>query len=120
MRYYNVIIVAILVIALGFVLYAVRKKNENLFRHMILALVIKAEKYLGSGTGSLKYSTVVRWIYEKIPLSIRGLFTQDDIDNFIEWSVDYLKDYLKDGHVNLSGYDDEVFLKSSNSDSTSK
>jgi len=120
MRYYNIIIILILVIALGFVLYVVRKKNENLFRHMVLALVIKAEKYLGSGTGSLKYATVVRWIYEKIPLSIRCLFTQDDIDNFIEWSVDYLKNYLKDGHINLSGYDDEVFLKNSNDVSTSK
>jgi len=110
MKPYEILIIAIAVAAACGVLYLIKKKNETLFKNIVLALVVKAEKYLGSGTGELKYATVVNWIYSKVPVSVRWLFTQNDIDKFIEWAVDYMKKYLSDGKYNLSGYDDEAYF----------
>ncbi len=105
------LILAIAIAFMGLILF-LRHINKPIIKQVILGLVIKAEKYLGSGTGELKKATVVSWIYSKVPPGLRWMFTEKDLSNIIEWAVVVLKDSLKDESVNLSGYDDEVYLKS--------
>jgi hypothetical protein len=114
METYLQFILLILAIAIAFVglILFLRHINKPIIKQVILGLVIKAEKYLGSGTGELKKATVVSWIYSKVPPGLRWMFTEKDLSNIIEWAVVVLKDSLKDESVNLSGYDDEVYLKS--------
>lgn len=107
------ILLACLVILLfGLIIYLLRRLNKPVLKQIILGLVVKAEKYLGSGTGSLKKATVISWIYSKVPPGIRWMFTENDLSDMIEWAVKKLKDSLSDGTVNLSGYDDEIYLSS--------
>lgn len=112
-EYFNFILL-VLAIAIAFVglIIFLRHINKPIIKQVILGLVIKAEKYLGSGTGELKKATVISLIYSKVPLGLRWMFTEKDLSNIIEWAVVVLKDSLKDGSVNLSGYDDEVYLQS--------
>lgn len=80
--------------------------KKAVVKKIVLGLVVKAEKALGSGTGELKYALVVDTFYSKLPLSIRFLFTRKDIDTYIEEGVTKLKEILSQG-VNLNGYDVE-------------
>lgn len=77
---------------------------------VILGLVVRAEKALGSGTGELKYALVITWVYEKLPSIIRVLFTRKEIDLMIEDGVKTLKRYLEN-EIKLTGYDDEVYME---------
>ena len=114
MNNYLQFVLVVLAIAIAFVglIIFLRHINKPIIKQVILGLVVKAEKYLGSGTGELKKATVVSWIYSKVPPGIRWMFTENDLSNIIEWAVGVLKDSLKDGTVSLSGYDDEVYLQS--------
>ncbi|AHM56428.1 hypothetical protein EAL2_c11300 [Peptoclostridium acidaminophilum DSM 3953] len=87
-----------------------RKGKKYTVRKVILSLVVKAEKELGSGTGELKYAMVVERIYYVLPWIVRVFFTRAEIDNMIEDAVEHLKMYLSDeseGKRNLLGYEEE-------------
>lgn len=88
-----------------------RKGKKDTVRKIILSLVVKAEKELGSGTGELKYAMVVERIYYVLPWVVRVVFTRAEIDNMIEDAVEHLKMYLsneQDGPRNLLGYSEEI------------
>lgn len=87
-------------------LFFYKKGKVSLVKKIILSLVVEAEKYLGSKTGDLKYAFVVKNLYNILPLSLRVLFTQKQIDDFIEEAVQYLKIYLSEDK-NLMSYDNE-------------
>lgn len=107
------IIIVTVFITLLTLLY--KKKKYNVVRKIILALVVQAEKQLGSGTGELKYASVIEQVYKNLPSIIRFLFTEKEIDAFIAEGVAKLKEYLSRG-VTLSGYDDEVYISTINKD----
>ncbi|WP_026478814.1 hypothetical protein [Alkaliphilus transvaalensis] len=86
------------VIFVGGLLYFYKKSNEEVVKKIILALVIEAEKALGSGNGELKYAMVVERIYEVLPTTIRILVTKKQLDQYIEEAVAYLKNYLAEGN----------------------
>lgn len=86
-----------------------KRGKKELVRKIILSLVVQAEKALGSGTGELKYATVVQKFYSLAPVTIRILFTEKDIDRLIEEAVQRLKDMLSNG-LDLLGYDDEHII----------
>lgn len=88
-----------------------KHNRKDLIKKVILGLVIRAERALGSGTGELKYAMVVNEIYETLPVSIRILFSEQDIDSMIEEAVQKLKKVLASNKVNLHGYDEEAYLK---------
>lgn len=102
----SIIVVVITIIGL-LVLYKLGKKD--IVKKIILALVVKAEKTLGSGTGELKYAMVIDAIYNKLPFIIRFLFTKKELDTFIEEAVIKMKELLSKG-VTLTGYDDEKYI----------
>lgn len=101
------ILVVVLFVSGCLLLY--REGKKSLVKRMILALVVQAEKSLGSGTGELKYATVINASYSRLPWSLRLLFTPKDIDKYIEEGVIKLKELLSCGK-DLLGYDDECML----------
>jgi hypothetical protein len=86
-------ILTVIVFIVGCV-FLVRKGYESKVKEMLLYLVCKAEELYGSGTGELKYSAVVTWVYEKLPPIMRLLFTTKQIDCYIEAAVLQMKEYL--------------------------
>lgn len=101
-------IITILVIIVGLtLLYKAGKKD--LVKNIVLALVVQAEKGLGSGTGELKYAMVINNLYDKLPFILRFLYSKKEIDAFIEQSVQKLKEILSKG-ITLTGYDDEKYI----------
>lgn len=71
-------------------------------KKIVLDLVVKAEKELGSGSGPLKYIRVTRLIYSKMPWVIKVFVTDIELDSWIEEAVVKLKEYLKDEKLLLS------------------
>lgn len=101
-----------LVVALVFVLALVmlyRAGHRDRVRQIILSLVVQAEKALGSGTGELKYALVVERLYYVMPPLLRFLYTKKEIDGYINDSVEWLKNYLAEGH-DLLGYENELLI----------
>ena len=99
----NIVIIAMFV-ALLLILYKNNKKE--VVKKIILALVVQAEKNLGSKTGDLKYAEVMKGLYSALPSIVRILFTEEDINNYIEDGVQKLKEMLNNG-VDLNGYEIE-------------
>lgn len=86
-------ILTVIVFVVGCV-FLVRKGYESKVKEMLFYLVCKAEELYGNGTGELKYSAVVTWIYEKLPPIMKLLFTTKQIDQYIEAAVLQMKEYL--------------------------
>lgn len=112
----SIIVVVIAIIGL-LVLYKLGKKDT--VKKIVLALVVQAEKTLGSGTGELKYAMVIDAIYNKLPFILRFLFNKKEIDMFIEEAVIKMKEVLSKG-VTLTGYDDEKYISTLSDDTVSQ
>lgn len=98
-------ILVVLLFIIGLLLFYKRGKKEFV-RQVVLSLVVQAEKALGSGTGELKYAMVVENVYKVLPFILTLLISKNELDNIIESSVQYLKEYLKKDK-DLLGYEDE-------------
>ncbi len=72
------------------------KGYKNTVRKIVYSLVIQAEKALGNGTGEFKYALVTGWVYERLPLILRAIVSEKEIDEMIEWAVQEMKRRLDD------------------------
>lgn len=99
----SILVVLLFIIGL---LFLYRKNKKEFVRQIVLSLVVQAEKALGSGTGELKYAMVVENVYKVLPYILTLLISKKELDNMIESSVQYLKEYLKKDK-DLLGYEDE-------------
>lgn len=99
----------LVVIFICLLAFSYKRGKKKFVKQVVLSLVIQAEKALGSGTGDLKYNLVVTNIYKVLPLILRLLITEKELDKLIQDAVDYLKEYLQ-RDKNLLGYEDE-YLK---------
>lgn len=99
----SILVVLLFIIGL---LFLYRKNKKEFVRQVVLSLVVQAEKALGSGTGELKYAMVVENVYKVLPYILTLLISKKELDNMIESSVQYLKEYLKKDK-DLLGYEDE-------------
>ncbi|MTI66355.1 MAG: hypothetical protein FH753_07115 [Firmicutes bacterium] len=106
----DIIIVLVFIITL---IYLYKKGKKDTVKKIILALVVQAEKNLGSKTGKLKYAFVVERVYDVLPFVVRILITRKELDNMIEEAVNYLKEYLT-GERDLLGYEEELKVKKFN------
>jgi F0F1-type ATP synthase membrane subunit a len=79
------------------VLYGLyRQGRVELVKKIIYNLVEEAEIVLSEPkSGSMKYIYVIERIYNILPLSLRLLYTKQEMDNFIELAVATLKTKLK-------------------------
>lgn len=90
-----VIIIAAVAIIGAIVLARFGYKKEA--KAILLFLVASAERKWGSGTGEIKFSSIVASLYEKLPAFARVLLGQKTVTVLIEEAVTKLKDYLSDG-----------------------
>ena len=81
-------------------------KKKEVLREIYL-LVAKAEKRWGSKTGIIKYQEVISGFYNKFPWYIRLLFTQEDLEAFINKCWEELKEALANGEFDLLSYEEE-------------
>lgn len=63
---------------------------------MLMYLVTRAESIYGDGTGELKYSVVVTWVYERLPSLAKVILSKNDINGLIEKAVHEMKNYLSE------------------------
>ena len=103
LNYDSILVALLLIIGL---LFLYKRGKKELVRQVVLSLVVQAEKALGSGTGELKYAIVVDELYKTLPLVLTMLISKKELDNLIEGSVQYIKEYLKKDK-DLLGYEDE-------------
>ena len=87
-----------------------KRGKKDIVKEIIYTLVVKAEKELGSATGSAKYSQVISDLYEKLPIILRLFFSKAEINNYIDDAVKWLKSKLRNPKVNLLTYAEEAKL----------
>lgn len=85
-----------------------KRGKKDLVKRIILELVCKAEQQYGSGTGAIKLGMVWREIYNRLPLLIRLVFTEKELQGYIEYWVTWLRKKLSENETYLSSYSDEV------------
>ena len=93
---YGIEIASVLVCIVAFLILWYFKKKP-LVKKIIYSLVSYAEKKFGSGTGEIKYATVLSLFYTRMPFLIRLVFTEAMLDNLIEEAVTKLKKELAKG-----------------------
>lgn len=84
----SVLLVLAFVAALIF-LY--RHGRIEVVKKVLFALVSRAEKEFGAGTGELKKAAVIEWIYEKLPKIVTVFITPKEIERLIESVLEYAK-----------------------------
>lgn len=100
MMYWTWIVgIAVVIIALAVLWYF---KKVPLVKRILYAMVCEAEKQFGSGTGEVKYATVIYMFYYRMPVFVRVVFTPAMISKWIEDAVTKLKSELSNG-MDLSG-----------------
>ena len=83
--------ILIIVLAIVGVLVMIKRGETQKLKSIIFQLVTKAEQEYGSGTGELKYAVVVDWLYQRMPMILKILFTPKDISKMIESVLTYAK-----------------------------
>lgn len=81
-QYWDSILIVIAFIIL--VLVLIKRGEMVILKQILFNLVTKAEQMYGDGTGKLKYAAVADWLYQRIPVVLKFLFTAKDIENMIE------------------------------------
>lgn len=104
----DLLVVLIFVVA---VVLLWKKGKKQAVKSMIYYLVCKAEQQFGSKTGDIKFAAVTTWLYDRLPLIVRFVFTKEEIGQYIEEAVIKLKKYLQENpEANLLSYTDEEFF----------
>jgi hypothetical protein len=105
MSYWIDIIVVVVVALALLILYSLKKRP--LVKKILYSLVCYAEKKYGSGTGEIKYGTVLSMFYSRMPFIVRLAFPESLLSKLIEDAVVRLKIELSEG-LTLTGYDEEL------------
>lgn len=83
------VLIALVAAAVLAILY--KRGRVGIVKKIIFALVSKAEKEFGAGTGELKKAAVIDWLYERLPKIITVLITPKEIERLIESVLEYAK-----------------------------
>lgn len=88
-RNWDSVILVIAFIAVLIFLY--RHGRIEVVKKILFALVSRAEKEFGAGTGELKKAAVIEWVYEKLPKIATIFITPKEIERLIESVLEYAK-----------------------------
>ena len=77
------------VIIAAIVLY--RRGEVSLLENLLFALVIKAEREFGGGTGEFKRAAVIQWVYERLPKIATLIISRQTIERLLESALAYAK-----------------------------
>ncbi len=83
------VLIVLVITAILVILY--KRGRVEIVKKILFALVSQAEKEFGSGTGELKKSVVIQWVYEKLPKIVTCLFSPKEVENLIESVLEYAK-----------------------------
>lgn len=61
----------------------------------VLALMLNAEEKFGAKTGKIKFAWVVNNFYNILPDTMKNIWTQEDIEKYVQNTFDYAKKYLE-------------------------
>jgi alpha/beta superfamily hydrolase len=105
------IVACLLIVAIVIVL--IKKGETKVLKEILFGLITKAEGEFGSGTGKLKYATVVDWLYERIPTILKPLFSSKELESLIETALTEAKDkWAKNPKlVQIESMDEEVTVE---------
>ncbi len=87
----NIIAILLATGGIGALYYLGKKK---LAKSIILALVIDAEEYWGSGMGLVKLTEVISKAYQQLPQIVKIFVTESKIKKWIEAAVQFIKSEL--------------------------
>lgn len=76
--------VAVVVLAIAFIVFLIVKKQWGLLDKMLFALVTWAEREYGGGTGNLKMAAVIEKIYPHIPAIVRLFISAAALEALVE------------------------------------
>lgn len=88
-KYWDSILLVVLV--LGFVVYLIKTGQTKVLKQIAIKLVTEAEGEYGSGTGIVKKSAVVSWLYNHLPAILKFIFTEKDLENIVETVLEEAK-----------------------------
>lgn len=94
----NWVWIAIAVLAVG-ILILLWFKNEAIVLVLARRAVMIAEEHLGSQTGQAKKAEAIAWIYVRLPLILKIIFTEKALDNIVETAVEWLHKQFVDGEL---------------------
>ncbi len=88
-KYWDSILLVVLV--LGFIVYLIKTGQTKVLKQIAIKLVTEAEGEYGSGTGIVKKSAVVSWLYNHLPAILKFIFTEKDLENIVETVLEEAK-----------------------------
>ena len=87
----SILVVALFIVAM---VVLVKKGYSAYVKQICFYLVCQAEAEFGNGTGTLKYAAVTSWLYDALPAICKFLFSEKQVDKFIEDAVTEMKEWL--------------------------
>lgn len=97
LKYWDSVLTVILFLIVMLVL--VRRGAVAQVQKIAFFLATLAEDEFGGGTGELKFAAVTTWLYERLPIIVKLLFTPKQIDKLIEDAVKKMKEYLDENEA---------------------
>lgn len=94
--YWIWIVIAVLAVAILVLLWI---KNKAIVLMLARRAVMVAEEHLGSKTGAAKKAEAIAWVYERLPLILKLVFTEKVLDSIIEKAVEWLHKQFVDGEL---------------------
>lgn len=83
--------VAVVVVAIAFIILLIVKKQRTVLDQILFALVTWAEREYGGGTGNLKLAAVIERVYTNIPAIIRLFVSTATLEKLIEKALEEAK-----------------------------
>jgi hypothetical protein len=83
------VIVVIAFIAL--LVFLILKGEKSVVYKILYTLVTEAERQYGGGTGQLKQSAVINWVYERLPAIVKIFITAATLERWVDEAVERAK-----------------------------
>lgn len=95
--------VAVVIVAIAFIVFLVVKKQWAVLDQILFALVTWAEREYGGGTGNLKLAAVIEKVYPNIPAIIQLFMSAATLEKLIEKALTEAKLRWEKNPALLSG-----------------
>ena len=91
---------------LSYLLYLSITKQWTKVREFAYEMMLLAERTFSDKDGKLKFNFVVTFVYQSLPPLMRAFIKEENIRRLIQALYDQAKDFLDDGRINNSMYNE--------------
>lgn len=101
--------VLVIIAFIALLVFLVRRGEKSVVYKILYNLVTEAEKQYGGGTGALKQSAVINWVYKRLPAIVKVFITAGTLERWVdevveqakaEWEKNAnIKDYIESGQT---------------------